>query len=903
MKLTSGIQFHLSLLGILPAGLIGLALAAYFIATRLADLEKNLDMRGELILHGLAAAAPAIAGDGVALQNLVDTLLKEDDVLEVGILGRHGNALATGGKPQKQAGLAGEWVRTALIFPTPLPPAAPASAFARGAVSPLSPRPESLGTVRLVLSRSDTFRQQGETVLFSLLALLAGSLATVPLARHMARKISDPVVALTIAVHELSKGNMDARAESVAEAELAYLQAGFNAMAAELKKNRDSLEQQVRSATARLHEALADLEKRNQELESARWAAESQTELKSRFLAQMSHEIRTPLNGIIGFAELLAKTPLGDEQAEKLGLITRSAKNLLSIINEILDLAKLEAGKISLDIQAFALRPCLEDIVALLSVRGSAPPVALWIAAEAPVLIEGDAVRIQQAVANLLGNALKFTRRGKIVVRVRVLAGRAGERLMFSVSDSGSGISTQDQAKLFSPFQQLGERTATAESGAGLGLSIVKKIVESMGGGIHLASRLGRGTTLWFDVPLARVDEGAPDSPLPMLVGLVEADRVFRLACLEQLRGLGATVEAFADVDSLYRRFAAAPCPAALLFGVCPQREKSAPALPGLLEWCAARGVGPILVFPSGERRLLNYYRKRGAVCLSHPLRSDVLAKAASCPARAPAAAPPAPAPRGHRFLVVDDNEINRLLLREQLRGFAAETVEAGNGSEALEHLRQQRFDVVLLDLQMPLMDGQQVLRELRGYPGPNRHVTVIAITAYCAPGQRETVIAEGFDDCLIKPITQGQLLAFLATRLGLAPSQPSADATCAAYALAIIERAGGNADLAGLITRKIYAELPDSLRQTQAALRHRDREAAQNAVHKINGAAAFAGLLAIRQAAVALESALRRGEQDWEGLASLGQDLAREADGFLAVESLLLDRIGGGGGTPGLRG
>jgi len=891
LKATSGIQFRLSLLGVVPAGLIGIALAAYFIQARVADLEQSLDIRGDLIVRQLAVAslAAVAAGDRPLLRDLAEAALREEDVVAVSIADRRGvvlvareNSPGGGAKTDDR-----RWTRTAPIRASLNAPAAAAA-----------PETATLGTVSLALSHESTFRRQRDTIVFSLAALLAGLLVSAWLARRMARKISDPVMALTSAVHELSKGNMDARAESAAEAELAYLQAGFNAMAAELKKNRDSLERQVRQATARLQEALAALEKHNHELESARWLAEAQTELKSRFLAQMSHEIRTPMNGIIGFSELLAKTPLADDQAEKLGLITRSAKNLLSILNEILDLSKLEAGQISVENRPFSLRPCLEDIVSLLSTRVAQPAIALWIAPDVPEAVEGDPLRIQQVAANLLGNALKFTRHGRIVLRVRALAGPAGRRLLFSVSDSGSGISPQDQAKLFSPFSQLGEGYATAERGVGLGLSISKNIVESMGGTIRLASRPGKGTSFWFSLPLSQAPAQNGPPPLQGVVALIEADRLFRLALAEQLRGLGASVEAFANLDEFIAHFdTAARQPQALIYGLWPRREKVDTALPRWLEWCDTRQIKPILVFPCGERRLVGFYRKRGATCLFHPLRSETLAKAVGGlePVYAVEAEPAPTVPRGLKLLIADDNEINRLLLRAQLEKFQAVIIEARDGQEALERMRLQRFDLVFLDLQMPLLDGTQVLHELRSHHGPSRHAPVVAITAFSAPGQQEAARRDGFADCLIKPILAEQLAslvtAWLGGGAGRAAEQAEWPACAESYASAILQKVGSNRELAAVVVRKLSAELPQTLHRLELALAKRELENARHCAHTLNGSASFSGLAGIRQAATGFESALATRES-WDVLGGLYQRLAREVDGFVAVQASVLDLV-----------
>ncbi len=904
----SGIKFRLLLLGTIPAGAIGLALTIYFTHADVTDLDRRLRIRGDLIVRQLAAASVSgiVTQDQALLRHLADAALKEDDVIEVNIHDSTGKLTAQSKKPTETADNAPD---TQIVQAGPI--LAPISTEKAHLAGNTDAAPEVLGGVKLVLSRSGTLKQQRDTILFSLLILAAGLTMTALLARSMGRKISDPVLCLTIAVHELSKGNMDVRAECQAEAELAYLQAGFNAMAAELKKNRDSLENQVRQATLSLWDALESLEKRNRELESARGFAEAQAELKSQFLAQMSHEIRTPMNGIIGFAEQLAKTPLQEDQAEKLGLITRSARNLLTIIDEILDLSKLEAGKISLNVQRFALRPCLEDVVSMLSVRVRQPAIILWIESGVPAVIEGDPLRIQQVIANLLGNAIKFTRRGRVVIRARVSSRGGHKRLMLSVSDSGSGISQRDIARLFSPFLQLGETAIHSRRGTGLGLSIAKNIVESMGGKIHLASRLGRGTSLWFDLPLK--DGGATeDTPqCRCRVALIEADRLFRQALKLQLESLGARVEAFVSPEELVNRYAAADHPAILVYGFRPERGKPDTALHRCLEWCEERRIRPILLFPSGERRVLGFYQKRGATCLSHPVLSETLGKAITLqklanrgPSLGEALPLPAPSRPELKFLLADDNEINRLLLRAQLSRFGAEIVEAIDGKDALDKLRQQAFDLVFLDLQMPVMDGQRVLRETRGNTGPNRHTQIIAITAFSAPGQRESVMRDGFADCLIKPIMEEQLLALIEERLARGKRHPLAeDAPLVppdAYADAIVEKTDGNRELGGVIARKLFAELPENLRGVEMALRERESETARQFVHKINGSTAFSGLEGIRDIAAMLESGIVR-QENWEELERLWRQLAREIEGFLSQESAILDRIARANGRDGL--
>ncbi len=914
---TQGIRFRLMLLGVLPACFIGLALTSYFIHTQMASSYQALSNRGVLIVRQLAvsSSAPIASGNLHLLQELANSTINEIDVVEITIADAQGNVLAM--QKRQSNGLKNPLVLTAAIYPQHLNNIA-------SDTQPNTAKPdEKNGYISLVLSRQRTAKQQENMIWITLSLFAAGLISAIWVARSMIKVISNPVMALTFAVHELSNGNMDARAEAEAVTELAYLQAGFNAMAAELKKNRESLERQVQQSTLRLRETLAALERRNLELEAARGYAEVQTKLKSQFLAQMSHEIRTPMNGIIGFAELLEKTPLNADQSEKLGMISRSSRNLLAISNEILDLSKLEAGKISLDNKIFSLRPILEDVIALLCVPFKRASVILWVDPEVPCMIESDPVRIQQIIANFLSNALKFAQSGRIVIRVRTLMRKEGERLLVFVSDSGSGISHTDFAKLFSPFQQLEASTLlSTEKGSGLGLSIAKNIVESMGGEIHLASRLGKGTTIWFDLPLNPIPADdlrsqsvflrgetpcrLRDAVLPLksemirLIGLVEPDRLLGQALRQQLEGIGASVVMYDTLEESSRQLDGTARPSHIVYFHRKKAKFGGMSLPRWLEWCDNQKIKPILLFSANARRLVNFFQQRKINCLFHPTASVRLAKtldlvdlgamAQPLPfTELPVAIHPLNAGKRLRFLVADDNEINRLLLRAHLERIGAEVAEAQDGKVALERIRQRRFDLLFLDLQMPRMDGLQVLKKMREKSGPCQNVPVVAITAFCVPEQKESLIKEGFTGCLLKPVTEEQVLTLIgellpSTEQGFTEVPPAYE-----YAHAILRHTDGNRHLADMIAGKLFLELPECLENAQKALDTEAREAARQAVHKINGSAGFSGLPAIQASAASLESALINA-LDFGKLNLLCDELKQEIERFLSLQQEILN-------------
>jgi two-component system sensor histidine kinase BarA len=886
------------MLVLLPGLIVSVFLGGYLINQRINDLNLLLEERGFAIAKQAAPTCEygVVSGNIGILQNIANNILEERDLRAISIINKDGRPLAHAGPKMANIPLGNtelrnnqlQFSRTQETIRIKVPIYAQTLSLPNEVAEEFyldeSSTSDLLGWVEIEMSLANTKLAQYQHLAVSISIVALALFVCLALALRMSRSISKPIELMVEAMDDISDGKLDTRVHLENGDEFKTLASGINGMANAIQRSKAENQQHIEQVTADIRETLETIEIQNIELDMARKEALEGSRIKSEFLANISHEIRTPLNGIIGFTHLLQKTHTDLRQTEYLNTIEKSANGLLTIINDILDLSKIDAGKLVLENIDFSVRNIVEEVLTITAPEAhkKSLELATLIYSDVPEALIGDPLRIKQVLTNLISNAIKFTEQGNVTVRVMILEESSeGATIKFEVSDTGIGLNDEQKERLFHAFTQADSSTARQFGGTGLGLVISQHLVKAMHGDIEVDSEEGHGATFGFTVRLkeANSHDTTPDILSGQRAVLLESASTTRMSIGHLLDRWGIQYQDTDNPDMLLQILGQQPLnqqPNIIVVGLSRQ-ELYAPETTQLFRQLALYNIPVIALLNSAVFDELEYAQGIGALqALAKPVDSQQLFNAiCSSTGHNDLLAPndtQLPARKSEDqplVLAVDDNDANLKLVLTLLGELGVETLGAQSGQEALTILEDRNVDLIFMDIQMPGMNGLETTQIIRQKHSQVK-LPVIALTAHAMADEKEALLKVGMNDYQTKPISTIQLQQCITRWTGYqcqtnnkvnATSQPSNDSKPQAQifdADTALRRANYKKDLAGDMFRMLIASLESDVSQIEQHWHNKNQQPLLEAVHKVHGATRYCGTPCLLNAMEALEKDLK---------------------------------------------
>ena len=903
------LRARMMILILAPTLMVGLLLSSFFVVHRYNELQRQVIDAGANIIEPLAISSEYSMTwhNRDAMRELVSLLHRRHSgiVRAISVFDNHNQLYVTSNHKQNLSLLQQDDIRAlpddvsmerhgnVLILRTPI-------TTERYDVDELpdedaKPSGNPLGYVAIELDLQSVRLQQYKEVFVATLMLLFCLCLAMLFAYRLMRDVTGPIRNMVTTVDRIRRGQLDSRVEGYMLGELSILKNGINAMAMSLTAYHEEMQHNIDQATYDLRETLEQLEIQNVELDLAKKRAQEAARIKSEFLANMSHELRTPLNGVLGFTRQMLKTQLRTTQRDYMQTIERSANNLLSIINDVLDFSKLEAGKLMLEAIPFPLRATLDETLVLLAPSAHDKGLELTVVCDSSVPddVIGDALRLQQILINLIGNAIKFTEKGYIGLRVgqRVIT-QSRVELEIQVEDTGIGISELQQTQLFQAFRQADASITRRHGGTGLGLVITQKLVREMGGEITFSSQPDQGSVFVIRVQLD-LNPNAPGMPRVLealsnvRIAYVEADANVASPALEMLSATPLQIDYSETLEGLKE-------PHYPLLLMAMPIDISQPELLNerLINGLLDRADNVLMALPSPMMLLADELKVRGIDgCIAKPISlTRLLPMLLDLHTRQISEVPLSPR-LPLTVMAVDDNPANLKLIGALLEEQVQSILLCSSAEHAIREARQQSLDVILMDIQMPEIDGIRASEIIRSM-SHHANTPIVAVTAHAIDGEREQLIKAGMNDYLAKPIDESKLRQLLARYTPppvvsvpeLLPILPTLD-----WQLAL-RQAANKPDLARDLLRMLLEFLPEVHAKMAQSMAANEVNALREIIHKLHGSASYSGVPRMKQLCHQLERGLLEAsdiaalEPELLELQDEMENVAREARQFLGI-------------------